>query len=112
MSHHAIRCGQLRSYVSRYVLTMRLRQRFARIGKVIIAAGEWITCTRGHRICKAADDIVGGTVIKQWQFSDWREGMDPAGTHGRIWTVPCVTCRSPWLKNRFGHLHIEGKGWV
>lgn len=98
-----------------------LADRGARYQGKFAVAGEWVTCERGHRICRVAKDIEPGALHDDAFFADWQQEAPKHGTDPR----PCARCGGKWFRGTIRiplelpgaelevpmGLHFEEGGW-
>lgn len=65
--------------------------------KFVARKGERITCSAGHHVCDAVEDIPANGLTMAEMFGNWHPRVDPV-QNGQPFTAvaPCF-CGKPWL---------------
>lgn len=81
----------------------------------LISKGEKITCTNGHVIGEALDDVNAGDLNWGAKFGNWTQDAHPE--IARIEIPPCKTCGAKYIKLSPGpymgvwKIHFEDGTW-
>lgn len=74
----------------------------------LIYKGDKITCTNGHVIGEALEDVNEGDLNWGAKFGNWTQEDHP--TLGDIRKPQCATCGAPFISERGWCIHFES-GW-
>lgn len=75
----------------------------------VIRKGEKVTCTNGHVICEALDDVHWGDVNWGEKFGNWRQEDIPSA--GSMHKPPCMICGADFIAANSWDMHFQDGKW-